>query len=269
MKKRRPERPQPAPELESAIEQQESEVGTFTEIGGSPVPGLTLRHVLRGHRNAINRIAWSPDGSYLASPSDDRTIRIWEARSGACMRILRGHNGPVHHVAWSPDGHFIASGSTDNTIKIWESSSGRIVRTLTGHNEWINSVVYSLDGKRLVSTSGDKTLRIWETATGNVQLMFRFPAITAESTWTKDGRKLLMVGIEGFRGKDAQNFIQVLDGVTWESKTVLAFGEKQPNAYAFYEDNSAQVPSDLWMTSNVRWPQANSEQARWETLPSF
>src|ERR1044071_8660253 len=98
-----------------------SEPTTFTEIDGSPAPGLTLRHVLRGRTDTIYRIAWSPDGAYLSSPSEDGTIRIWDARSGACARTLQGHTRAVYSVAWSPDGRRLASASTDKTIRLWEA----------------------------------------------------------------------------------------------------------------------------------------------------
>src|SRR5437868_5455008 len=110
--KRKPPNPAPTPKSSRRAT-------TFTEIGGSPVPGLTLRHVLRGHTDAINRIAWSPDGSYISSPSDDKTIRIWDARSGACVHTLEGHTDRVISVAWSPDGNQLASGSYDETIRLW------------------------------------------------------------------------------------------------------------------------------------------------------
>jgi hypothetical protein len=95
MFKRKPKQPKSIPTPESSPpstprEQEEPQVPTFTEIGGSPVPGLTLRQVLRGHTDWIGRIAWSPDGTYLASPSEDSTIWIWDARSGACVRTPRG-----------------------------------------------------------------------------------------------------------------------------------------------------------------------------------
>src|SRR5262245_3955294 len=102
MSKRKGKRPQP-----------DFELTTFTEIGGSPVPGFTLRHVLRGHTERIGRIAWSPDGSYLASPSADGTIRIWDARSGTCVRTLQRLTSTVYSVAWSPDGQHLASASSD------------------------------------------------------------------------------------------------------------------------------------------------------------
>lgn len=59
-------------------------------VGESPIPGLTLRRILRGHTGTINRIAWSPDGRFLASPSKDKTIRIWDVTSGKCTAVLRG-----------------------------------------------------------------------------------------------------------------------------------------------------------------------------------
>src|SRR5215210_5390407 len=100
MPKQKPPRsrrvPKPKPSLdEDRLDPKEPQVLTFTEIGGSPVPGLTLRHVLRGHTGFITRIAWSPDGSYLASPSYDKTIRIWDAHDGMCVRTLQGHIGQV------------------------------------------------------------------------------------------------------------------------------------------------------------------------------
>src|SRR4051812_47815689 len=123
MAKRKSVQPKPAPKTKSSRKRKEPQPATFTEIGGSPVPVLTLRHVLRGHTDTINRIAWSPDGSYLASPSTDNTIRIWDARSGACVRTLKEHTGKVYSVAWSPNGQRLASGSDDGTIRMWEAAS--------------------------------------------------------------------------------------------------------------------------------------------------
>ena len=71
------------------------EVEEFMEIGGSPVPGITLRQVLHGHTEDINYITWSPDGQYLASPSNDTTICIWDVNSGECVTVLSGHEGGV------------------------------------------------------------------------------------------------------------------------------------------------------------------------------
>jgi len=70
-------------------------------------PGFILRHTLQGHSEVIYRIAWSPIGDILASPSRDKTIRLWDAQTGQPLLILKGHSDPVWSVAWSPDGRSV------------------------------------------------------------------------------------------------------------------------------------------------------------------
>ncbi len=123
--------------------------------------GFTLLHTLRGHSDWIGRIAWSPDGKILASPSKDHTIRLWDAQTGQHLRTLKGHSGIVSSVAWSPDGKALASGSTDNTIRLWNAQTGRSIRTLEGHSDIVYSVAWSPDGKALASGSGDQTIHLW------------------------------------------------------------------------------------------------------------
>jgi small GTP-binding protein len=196
MSKRKSQRPQPVPERKSSPspappEQEEPQAKTFTEIGGSPVPGLTLRHVLRGHTKWIGRIAWSPDGSYLASPSEDGTIRIWDAHSGACVHTLHWHTDQVWSVAWSPDGQHLASASQDNTVRLWDAASGKLLQTLKGHFETVTSVAWSPDGQRLASASSDKTIRLWEATSGKLlRTLEGHTNQINEAVWSPDGKSI-------------------------------------------------------------------------------
>ena len=79
-----------------------------------------LLHTLTGHTNAVYSVAFSPDGSTLASADLDGIIRLWDVETGEYLRTLEGHTGSVYSVAFSPDGSTLASGSADGTIRLWE-----------------------------------------------------------------------------------------------------------------------------------------------------
>ncbi|KAG8828512.1 hypothetical protein FRC19_003851 [Serendipita sp. 401] len=125
-------------------------------------------HMLTGHRGRVKSVVHSVDGRRLISGSDDKTIRIWDAETGAVVgEPLEGHTDWVCSVAYSPDGRRIISGSGDNTIRIWDAETGAVVgEPLEGHTDWVCSVAYSPDGRSIISGSDDKTIRIWDAETG-------------------------------------------------------------------------------------------------------
>jgi WD40 repeat protein len=73
------------------------------------------------HSNHINAVTYSPDGTRLATASNDKTIKLWEAATGEEILTLRGHNAGVLALAFSPDGQRLATGSIDHTVRIWEA----------------------------------------------------------------------------------------------------------------------------------------------------
>ena len=159
--------------------------------GWQPVPGVTLRLTLRGHKDWIGRIAWSPDGKWLASPSNDKTIRIWDAVTGKVVRTLAGHTNTVYSVAWSPDGRRLASASDDQTVRLWDIETGQDLRTLKGHSGGVNSVAWSPDGRRLASASDDATIRLWDAETGQALRTLAGHSHQLNSVaWSPDGRRL-------------------------------------------------------------------------------
>ena len=106
------------------------------------------------------RVAVSPDGRRVASGLGDRTVRLWDAESGALLDILRGHADLVFDVAFSPDGQNLASACYDKTVRVWDLAARRH-RVLRGHTAAVVRVAWRT-ADRLVTGSSDGTIRLWD-----------------------------------------------------------------------------------------------------------
>jgi len=98
-----------------------------------------------GYSPRVTSVAASSDAKWLGSGSWDKTVRLWDAASGACVRVFEGHPGAVTSVQFSPGGQILASGSDDGTIRLWHVASGACYAILFAMpGGW---VAYSLDGR--------------------------------------------------------------------------------------------------------------------------
>jgi len=76
--------------------------------------------VLNGHVRTVFDAVFTPDGRRALTGSRDRTVRLWDVKTGECLRVLEGHTDDVYGVSFSPDGRRAFSGSVDNTARIWD-----------------------------------------------------------------------------------------------------------------------------------------------------
>jgi WD40 repeat protein len=151
------------------------------------------------HGNLIQRLRFSPDGTRLATGSQDRTAKVWTVSPEGIEEsmTLAGHSGIVYDIAFSPDGRFLATGSDDGTARIWDVSptGNQDLLTVAGHLTWFRRVAYSPDGARLVTTNGDGQAVILDAGTGETLRTFPHPAgAVQEAVFSPDGARLATAG---------------------------------------------------------------------------
>ncbi|MER7705362.1 trypsin-like peptidase domain-containing protein [Kitasatospora sp. NPDC097605] len=130
---------------------------------------LPLRHRLAGHTEAVDAVAFSPDGKTLATSGDDQTVHLWEVATGRTTATLTGHGDTVWAVAFSPDGKTLATASFDGTARLWDIGTRTTRTTFKGHTGSVYSVAFSPDGKTLATGSADNAARLWDIATGTTR----------------------------------------------------------------------------------------------------
>jgi WD40 repeat protein len=132
--------------------------------------------ILYGHTNRVWSVAFnsqpirngnSAEEITLASGSADRTIKLWNWKTGRCLKTLQGHDSWVWSVAFHPQGQHLASASYDRTIKLWDVDAGKCIETLAGHTAPVVSVAFSPNGEWIASSSFDTTIKLWNIQTGH------------------------------------------------------------------------------------------------------
>ena len=133
-------------------------------------PEVILRLDPGGHTAVVNKLAIAPNGK-LVTVSEDKTIRIWNPKTGREERKILGQIGPgnegkFYTLALSPDGKLLTSGGYFNdpndVIRVHNFRTGELQQILKGHENVVQDIDFSPDGRWLASGAGDITIRLWK-----------------------------------------------------------------------------------------------------------
>ena len=188
-------------------------------LARSALPYALPLVVYRGHPDGIDWLAWSPDGTRIATAGifEDPTIQIWEAATGRTLLTYRGHVGSygISSLAWSPDGRQIASADVGRSLRLWDAATGREAGTNLLHSSLAQ---WSPDGTR-IALANDQGIQVWGITSGALLLTYHPRQFVASTlAWSPDGTRLVAGGYED--DADALPSVQVFQVTTGETLAI-------------------------------------------------
>ena len=158
-----------------------------------------ILHTLKHGGEYVHAVAFSPDGRFLATGSNDAAgfIQIWDTATGQRVRVIKGHEDAVLSIAYSKDGSRLLSSSYDKTARLWDVAAGKEVRKFAGHTWWVWSAAFSADERRVVTSGQDGTAIVWDVVSDK-----RSPAFTGHrgpvfsAAFSPDGKQVVTAGYD-------------------------------------------------------------------------
>ncbi|HEY7358799.1 MAG TPA: hypothetical protein VH590_20090 [Ktedonobacterales bacterium] len=204
----------------------------------------------RGHTGLVWDVAWSPDGSRLASGSGDTTVQVWDATTGETL-LIYGHRDTVYSLAWSPDGTRVASCVEGDPIQVWDAVSGErepVTRRFAGNFPPVFALDWSPDGQYIL-TGDDKWLNLWAGPRWQKALEFGYERKDSfwSVGWSPDG-KYLAYGLATELIYAEIVATATLSSVQWEIEFIATFSPfpVQIKTIMIYRGHHRNVRAVAW-----------------------
>lgn len=117
------------------------------------------------HDKDINALAVAPNDALVASASQDKTVKLWDARRLALVGTLRGHKRGVWSVEFSPIDRCVVTGSGDRTVRLWSLADFSCLKSLEGHGASVLRATFLRSGLQVLSAGADGLLKLWTVRT--------------------------------------------------------------------------------------------------------
>ena len=144
----------------------------------------------KGHTAEVLAVAWSPDGTMLASGSRDDSLRIWSAATQEKVHTFN-FGGRVIAVEWSHDGKYLVAGSWDGSIQVWNTSTWKQIQKIPTMAE-TNMISWSPDNIHFAAANDSSQVVIWNATSGNKTYTYQGHNTTVLSVaWSPDGKQIV------------------------------------------------------------------------------
>eukprot|EP00605_Chrysophyceae_sp_TOSAG23-4_P002838 GSChrysophyteH1.ASY1.ANO1.3126.1 assembled CDS len=134
--------------------------GWLSDIDFHPYGSHLCRQTMRGHVDSVNAVAWQPATANVFSASSDKTISLWDGRTGLCVQTYYGHTNSCNHLAVSKDGNSIITCDADGYIKAWDVRMFAELGTVETGTHPVNKVAVDRSGKKVLAASDDATIKV-------------------------------------------------------------------------------------------------------------
>jgi WD40 repeat protein len=208
-------------------------------------------------------LAYSADGTTLATGSYDGTARLWDTRTGRLVHTYAGHDAPLWAMGLSPDCMTLATGYSDGTLVLWEARTGRMRMTLENQQGEIRCLAFTPDGKSLAGAVLEPTsqIRIWESTTGRLQRSIPAPSKTWCVAFSPDGTTVAGGGGRWWGPDKERSWVRVFDVQTGKERHVL-LGHAEPVTSVCFSPDGKLLSSTSWDQTARLWDSSTGKQIR-------